>query len=48
MPDNIHVPDKLEGYMIQVRHALYEFIFLDERIVSVEAYDDVALKKNDF
>lgn len=45
MPDNTHVPDKLEGYMLQVRHALYELISLDERIVSVEAYDDVAVEK---
>ena len=38
MSDNTHVPDKLEGYMLQVRHALYELICLDERVVSVEAY----------
>ena len=37
MSDNTHVPDKLEGYMLQVRHALYELICLDERVVSVEA-----------
>lgn len=45
MSDNTHVPDKLEGYMLQVRHALYELISLDERVVSVEAYDDVAVEK---
>ena len=45
MSDNTHVPDKLEGYMLQVRHALYELICLDERVVSVEAYDDVAVEK---
>ena len=44
MADNTHVPDKLEGYMLQVRHALYELICLDERVVSVEAYDDVAVE----
>ena len=44
MPDNTHVPSKLEGYMLQVRHALYELISLDDRIVSVEAYDDVAVE----
>ena len=45
MSDNTHVPDKLEGYMLQVRHALYELICLDERVVSVEAYEDVAVEK---
>lgn len=47
MPDNTHVPSKLEGYMLQVRHALYELISLDDRIVSVEAYDDVAVETED-
>lgn len=42
-----HVPDKLEGYLLQVRHALYELISTDERIVSIEAYDDVAVEKKD-
>ena len=44
MAGNTHVPDKLEGYMLQVRHALFELISVDDRIVSVEAYDDVAIE----
>lgn len=47
MPDNTHVPSKLEGYMLQVRHALYELISLEDRVVSVEAYDDVAVETED-
>lgn len=47
MSGNTHVPDKLEGYMLQVRHALFELISLDERIVSVEAYDDVAVETDE-
>lgn len=39
-----HVPDKLEGYMLQVRHALYNLIAVDDGIVSVEAFDDVAVE----
>lgn len=45
MSDNTHVPDRLEGYTLQVRHALYELICLDGRVVSVETYDDVAVEK---
>lgn len=44
MSGNTHVPDKLEGYILQVRHALFELISVDERIVSIEAYDDVAVE----
>lgn len=44
MAGNTHVPDKLEGYLLQVRHALFELISLDDRIVSVEAFDDVAVE----
>ena len=48
MRDNTHVPDKLEGYLLQTRHALFELISFDsDRIVSVEAYDDVAIENND-
>lgn len=47
MSGNTHVPDKLEGYMLQVRHALFELISLDERVVSVEAYDDVAVETDE-
>lgn len=43
MKDHTHVPDKLEGYLLQTRHALFDLMSLDSnRIVSVEAYDDVA------
>lgn len=43
MKDRTHVPDKLEGYLLQTRHALFDLISFDHnRIVSVEAYDDVA------
>lgn len=43
MKDYTHVPDKLEGYLLQTRHALFDLISFDPyRIVSVEAYDDVA------
>lgn len=39
-----HVPDKLEGYMLQVRHALYNLISTEDIVVSVEGYDDVAVE----
>ena len=39
-----HVPDKLEGYMLQVRHALYNLISTEDIVVSVESYDDVAVE----
>lgn len=43
MKDRTHVPDKLEGYLLQTRHALFDLMSFDpNRIVSVEAYDDVA------
>ena len=40
------VPDKLQGYLLQVRHMLYELISVDDRIVSVEKLDDVAIETN--
>lgn len=46
MSDSTHVPDKLEGYMLQVRHALFELISVEDFVVSVEAYDDVAVEKD--
>ena len=46
MPDNTHVPNAVEGYLLQVRHALYELICTDDRVVSVEALDDVAVEHN--
>ena len=42
-----HVPDKLEGYLLQVRHALYNLISTDEVVVSVEGYDDVAVETDE-
>ena len=41
-----HVPDKLEAYMLQVRHALYELICAPEEsnVISVEAFDDVGVE----
>ena len=48
MIDKTHVPDKLEGYLLQTRHALFELISHDSnRVVSVEAYDDVAFENDD-
>lgn len=44
MTDKTHVPDKLEGYMLQTRYALYNLITLDDYIVSIEAFDDVAIE----
>lgn len=42
MSDKTHVPDKLHGYTLQVRHMLYELISLDlDKIVSIEiSYED--------
>lgn len=47
MSGNTHVPDKLEGYLLQVRHALFKLIPSEDRIVSVEAFDDVAVETED-
>lgn len=38
------VPDKLQGYLLQVKHMLYELISVDDRVVSVEKLDDVAVE----
>lgn len=35
MPNRTLVPDKLQGYLLQVRHMLYELISVDDRIVSL-------------
>lgn len=42
--DRTHVPDKVEAFLLQVRHALFELIQApDEKcVISVEAYDDVS------
>jgi len=44
MSNKTLVPDKLHGYLLQVRHMLYELISVDDRIVSIEALDDVAIE----
>lgn len=44
MPNKTLVPDKLQGYLLQVRHMLYELISVDDRVVSVEKLDDVAVE----
>lgn len=44
MPNKTLVPDKLQGYMLQVKHMLYELISVDDRVVSVEKLDDVAVE----
>ena len=46
MPNKTLVPDKLQGYLLQVKHMLYELISVDDRIVSVEKLDDVAVEIN--
>lgn len=47
MKDRTHVPDKVYSYLIQVRHMMCELISLDlKRIVSIEAFDDVAVEAN--
>ncbi len=44
MSNKTLVPDKLHGYLLQVIHMLYELISVDDRIVSVEKLDDVAVE----
>ena len=48
MTDRTHVPDKVEAFLLQVRHALFELIKApDEKcVISVEAYDDVSLEND--
>lgn len=44
MPNKTLVPDKLQGYLLQVKHMLFELISVDDRVVSVEILDDVAVE----
>jgi hypothetical protein len=44
MPNKTLVPGQLHGYLLQVRHMLYELLSFDKRVVSVEALDDVAVQ----
>ena len=48
MPNRTLVPDKLQGYLLQVKHMLYELISVDDRVVSVEKLDDVAVEVDGF
>lgn len=47
MDDKTHVVGQLQGYLLQVRHMLFELISVDKRTVSLELYDDVAVQKNE-
>lgn len=44
MCNNTHAVGQMQGYMLQVRHMLFELISLDDIIVSVEKLDDVAVE----
>lgn len=44
MSNKTLVPDKLNGYLLQVIHMLYELISVDDRVVSIEKLDDVAVE----
>lgn len=44
MSNKTLVPDKLHGYLLQVIHMLYELISVDDRVVSIEKLDDVAIE----
>lgn len=47
MCNNTHAVGQMQGYMLQVRHMLFELISLDDIIVSVEKIDDVAIETID-
>ncbi|ATW25430.1 ABC-three component system protein [Candidatus Formimonas warabiya] len=47
MSSNTHAVGQMQGYMLQVRHMLFELISLDDIIVSVEKLDDVAVETPD-
>lgn len=44
MTNKTHAVGQLQGYMLQVRHMLFELISLDDIVVSVEKLDDVAVE----
>ena len=44
MTVNTHAVGQLQGYLLQVRHALFELISGEGKTVSVECFDDVAIK----
>jgi len=47
MADKTHAVGQLQGYLLQVRHMLYELTSLDDIVVSIEELDDVAVKLSD-
>lgn len=47
MCDNTHAVGQMKGYMLQVRHMLFELISLDDINVSIEKIDDVAIETPD-
>lgn len=48
MTGRTHVPDKLNAYLLQVRHMLFELITLDlNTVVSTEDFDDVGIKRGE-
>lgn len=47
MSNKTHAVGQLQGYMLQVRHMLFELISLDDIVVSVEKLDDVAVESPD-
>lgn len=44
MNDNTHVIGQLQGFLLQVRHMLFELISVDDRMVSLELLDDVSVQ----
>ena len=47
MADNTHAVGQMQGYMLQVRHMLFELISLNPITVSIEKLDDVAIESSD-
>jgi len=47
MAGKTHAVGQLQGYILQVRHMLFELISLDDIVVSIEKFDDVAVESSD-
>jgi len=47
MTSKTHAAGQLHGYLLQVRHMLFELISLDDIVVSIEKIDDVAVESPD-
>ena len=45
MTDNTHAAGQMQGYMLQVRHMLFELISHDDKVVSIEKLDDIAIEE---